>query len=53
MCRRVQTNPSAFTVAILVAPMGSVSVVVAAILSHFFLQESLTFFVSLALAARI
>ncbi|BEI84542.1 hypothetical protein CcaverHIS002_0411460 [Cutaneotrichosporon cavernicola] len=34
----------AFTVAILVTPLGSVSVVVAAVLSHFFLKETLTFF---------
>jgi uncharacterized membrane protein len=38
---------SAFTEAILVTPMGALSVVVCAILSHFFLKESLTFFVSL------
>ena len=36
----------AFTEAILVTPMGALSVVIAAILSHFFLNESLTFFVS-------
>lgn len=36
----------AFTVAILVTPMGSISVVIAAILSHFILKETLTFFVS-------
>jgi len=36
---------SAFTEAILVTPMGALSVVVCAILSHFFLKESLTFFV--------
>lgn len=40
------TDVSAFTVAILVTAMGSISVVVAAILSHFFLKETLTFFVS-------
>ncbi|CAK9787399.1 DUF803-domain-containing protein [Cutaneotrichosporon oleaginosum] len=34
----------AFTVAILVTPLGSISVVVAAVLSHFFLKETLTFF---------
>ncbi|TXT15810.1 hypothetical protein VHUM_00313 [Vanrija humicola] len=38
------TDPSAFTVAILVTPLGSISVVVAAVLSHFFLRETLTFF---------
>lgn len=37
---------SAFTEAILVTPMGALSVVICAILSHFFLKESLTFFVS-------
>lgn len=37
---------SAFTEAILVTPMGALSVVVAAILSHFMLKEKLTFFVS-------
>ena len=36
---------SAFTEAILVTPMGALSVVICAILSHFFLKESLTFFV--------
>lgn len=36
----------AFTEAILVTPMGALSVVISAILSHFFLGESLTFFVS-------
>lgn len=40
------TRCSAFTEAILVTPMGALSVVVCAILSHFFLKESLTFFVS-------
>jgi uncharacterized membrane protein len=35
----------AFTEAILVTPMGALSVVISAILSHFFLSESLTFFV--------
>lgn len=44
--RNDRANLSAFTVAILVTPMGSISVVVAAILSHYFLKESLTFFVS-------
>ncbi|WWC91928.1 uncharacterized protein L201_006880 [Kwoniella dendrophila CBS 6074] len=34
----------AFTEAILVTPMGALSVVVAAILSHFLLKEKLTFF---------
>ncbi|GMK56854.1 hypothetical protein CspeluHIS016_0306940 [Cutaneotrichosporon spelunceum] len=34
----------AFTVAILVTSLGSISVVVAAVLSHFFLKETLTFF---------
>ncbi|WVR09634.1 hypothetical protein IAU60_006707 [Kwoniella sp. DSM 27419] len=34
----------AFTEAILVTPMGALSVVVAAILSHFILKEKLTFF---------
>ncbi|TYJ59012.1 hypothetical protein B9479_000451 [Cryptococcus floricola] len=34
----------AFTEAILVTPMGALSVVVAAILSHFMLKEKLTFF---------
>ncbi|GFZ51023.1 hypothetical protein JCM24511_08781 [Saitozyma sp. JCM 24511] len=34
----------AFTEAILVTPMGALSVVVAAILSHFLLKETLTFF---------
>jgi uncharacterized membrane protein len=38
---------SAFTEAILVTPMGALSVVICAILSHFFLKEKLTFFVSL------
>jgi hypothetical protein len=38
---------SAFTEAILVTPMGALSVVVCAIMSHFFLKESLTFFVCL------
>ena len=37
---------SAFTEAILVTPMGALSVVICAILSHFFLKEKLTFFVS-------
>jgi hypothetical protein len=40
---------SAFTEAILVTPMGALSVVVCAILSHFLLKEGLTFFVSHAL----
>ena len=40
---------SAFTEAILVTPMGALSVVICAILSHFFLKESLTFFVSCGL----
>jgi magnesium transporter len=40
----------AFTEAILVTPMGALSVVVCAIMSHFFLKESLTFFVSLYLS---
>ncbi|RXK40813.1 hypothetical protein M231_01872 [Tremella mesenterica] len=34
----------AFTEAILVTPMGALSVVICAILSHFFLRETLTFF---------
>lgn len=48
----------AFTEAILVTPMGALSVVISAILSHFFLSESLTFFVrppclAFAFAVRI
>ena len=36
---------SAFTEAILVTPLGALSVVICAVLSHFFLKETLTFFV--------
>jgi len=43
---RADSPGSAFTEAILVTPMGALSVVICAILSHFFLKESLTFFVS-------
>lgn len=41
------SDSSAFTEAILVTPMGALSVVICAILSHFFLKESLNFFVCL------
>jgi hypothetical protein len=44
---RRRLTRSAFTEAILVTPMGALSVVICAILSHFFLKESLTFFVRL------
>jgi uncharacterized membrane protein len=36
--------PRSFTAAVLVTPLGALSVVICAILSHFILEEKLTFF---------